>query len=76
MQKWEYRAFELDNNRLQGRDETIEDYLNKFGKDGWELISFGAHYVSSNVKFHVVMKRPFHPPKKPTHRFEGIDVES
>ena len=39
MQKWEYFevAFELPTDRYKNPLEPLDDKLNDFGEDGWEL---------------------------------------
>lgn len=36
--KWEYKVFTVDRFLSVDSDLTIEEKLNKYGKEGWELV--------------------------------------
>lgn len=36
--KWEYKVFTVDNFLNIDSDLAIEEKLNKYGEDGWELV--------------------------------------
>jgi len=36
--KWEYKTFTVDHFLSLDSELTIEEKLNKYGEDGWELI--------------------------------------
>ena len=36
--KWEYKVFTVDHFLSVDSDLTVEEKLNKYGKDGWELV--------------------------------------
>ncbi|WP_315122369.1 DUF4177 domain-containing protein [uncultured Clostridium sp.] len=36
--KWEYKVFELRHFLSLDKNSTIEEELNKYGEDGWELV--------------------------------------
>ena len=37
--KWEYKTESLDHFQSSGEGSTIEEQLNSYGKDGWELVT-------------------------------------
>lgn len=63
MPKWEYRI--LDSHELEGEGvysdkfnrKIIEDYLNRLGKQGWEIISFDVIENAQRINFVGVAKR-------------------
>ena len=47
MKKWEYKIIDTKDvpggGILAGKSrDAIEDYLNKFGEQGWEIVNFDA----------------------------------
>ena len=36
--EWQYKVFTVDEFINTGNGGTIEDKLNEYGKDGWELV--------------------------------------
>ncbi len=36
--EWQYKVFSVDEFINLGNGTTIEDKLNEYGKDGWELV--------------------------------------
>lgn len=37
--KFEYRVYTYNNQSYMNNDETLERDLNRYGKEGWELVS-------------------------------------
>jgi hypothetical protein len=35
---WKYKVFTVDHFLSTDKDSTIEEQLNKYGADGWELV--------------------------------------
>ncbi|MDB4022084.1 hypothetical protein OAC78_08350 [Litorivicinus sp.] len=63
MQKWEYfeAAFELPTDRYKNPLEPLDDKLNDFGEDGWELFELRRLKVELGEKilrFKALFKRP------------------
>lgn len=54
LQRWEYRFETLGSAFSRPKDEQIEDLLNEWGEDGWELVSFSVE--SSKLLF--LARRP------------------
>lgn len=63
MPKWEYRI--LDSHELEGEGvysdninrKVIEEYLNRIGKQGWEIISIDVIENAQRINFVGVAKR-------------------
>lgn len=36
--KWQYKVFEIDQFLNSDKNLTLEEKLNKYGEDGWELV--------------------------------------
>lgn len=36
--KWEYKVFTIDHFLSEDNHLTVEEKLNRYGKDGWELV--------------------------------------
>lgn len=53
MQKWEYATF--NSQRTQKNDEVVQS-LNRFGMEGWELVSCTPVFETSLFRY--VFKRP------------------
>jgi hypothetical protein len=53
--QWEYRVESMGSAFKTPKDEEIEEVLNDWGENGWEVISFEIH--PSN-KISLVAKRP------------------
>ena len=62
--KWEYKIVyfgieEADEEEYEKRLHESARQLDKFGAEGWELISFLPHRMSGKVnKYHADFKRP------------------
>lgn len=41
--KWEYRVQRIDANSCT-QENAVAETLNRFGRDGWELVSFGKGF--------------------------------
>ena len=54
-EKWEYRVQTI-GNFFGTKDENIEETLNAWGMEGWEVITVYTPYGSGNVT--IVAKRP------------------
>ena len=37
--KWEYKTESLDHFQSSGQGSTIEEQLNNYGNEGWELVT-------------------------------------
>ena len=62
MKKWEYRIIDSkDISRegiFKGRSrEKIEEYLNRLGEEGWEIINIDGYELESRTSFIGVAKR-------------------
>ena len=63
MLKWEYRI--LDSQGLAGEGvygdkrskKDIEEYLNRLGKQGWEVVSLDVNENAQHINFVGVAKR-------------------
>lgn len=63
MPKWEYRI--LDSHDLEGEGvygdnlarKEIEEYLNRLGKQGWEIVSLDVIENAQRINFVGVAKR-------------------
>ena len=63
MPKWEYRI--LDSQDVEGEGlfgekrskKDIEEYLNKLGKQGWEVVSMDVSETEERINFVGVAKR-------------------
>ena len=56
MQKWEYKKVNLEE-RDPWHSGTVEEDLNAFGQEGWELVYF-ARFGTSDSDFVATLKRP------------------
>lgn len=54
--KWEYRIESFGGAFKRFRDEEMEDILNQWGIEGWEVFAYYQVYGSNKVT--VVAKRP------------------
>ena len=52
MQKWEYRMAHVGD-----AFETLQDLLNRLGRDGWELVS-APHAGAAGAVVALILKRP------------------
>ena len=63
MPKWEYRI--LDSQDVEGEGlfgekrskKDIEEYLNKLGRQGWEVVSMDVSEAEERINFVGVAKR-------------------
>ena len=57
--RWEYRVETVGTFWSEPKDENLENLLNEWGQDGWEIISVVAQHNTSKMR--VVAKRPLGP---------------
>jgi hypothetical protein len=56
MQKWEYRVQTVGGFFKGVPADELEDLLNEWGVDGWEVVS--THILENANKINVIAKRP------------------
>lgn len=54
--RWEYRVESLGSAFSHPKDEEIEEKLNEWGEDGWEIIDVSPPFGSTKIR--IVAKRP------------------
>jgi hypothetical protein len=57
MTKWEYVSIALVKGILDAGVKTQEDLLNKYGLDGWELVSIVALQINQSFEVVAYLKR-------------------
>ena len=57
MTKWEYVSIALVKGILDAGVKTQEELLNKYGLDGWELVSFVALQINQSFEVVAYLKR-------------------
>ena len=62
MTKWEYKIVDSKDvsggGIFKGKDrDQVEAYLNRFGKDGWEIINLDFNEIGNRFDFSGVAKR-------------------
>ena len=57
MTKWEYVSIALVKGILDAGVKTQEDLLNKYGSDGWELVSIVALQINQSFEVVAYLKR-------------------
>jgi Domain of unknown function (DUF4177) len=57
MTKWEYVSIALIKGILDAGVKTQEDLLNKYGSDGWELVSIVALQINQSFEVVAYLKR-------------------
>jgi len=55
-QRWEYRVETVGSLWSGVKAEVLEDLLNTWGEDGWEVVS--THILENMNKINVIAKRP------------------
>jgi Domain of unknown function (DUF4177) len=55
--KWEYVSIALVKGILDAGVKTQEDLLNKYGLDGWELVSIVALQINQSFEVVAYLKR-------------------
>ena len=62
MKTWEYKI--VDSNDVPGRGifrgkdrSEVEQYLNEFGQEGWEIINLDFHEFDNRMSFCGIAKR-------------------
>jgi len=63
MQKWEYMwtviPGSLKKIRVSGQKIPVHDYINEFGKEGWELVAVEQSFPGSGISDYILFfKRP------------------
>jgi hypothetical protein len=56
LQKWEYRVQTVGGFFSGVKAEVLEQLLNEWGEDGWEVVS--THIIENANKINVIAKRP------------------
>ena len=54
--QWEYRVQTVGEFFSGVKAEELEDLLNEWGEDGWEVVS--THLIENHNKINVIAKRP------------------
>ena len=57
MTKWEYVSIALVKGILDAGVKTQEDLLNKYGLDGWELVSIVSLQINQSFEVVAYLKR-------------------
>jgi hypothetical protein len=57
MTKWEYVSIALVKGILDAGVKTQEELLNKYGSDGWELVSIVALQINQSFEVVAYLKR-------------------
>ena len=57
MTKWEYVSVALVKGIIDAGVKTQEDLLNKYGLDGWELVSIVALQINQSFEVVAYLKR-------------------
>lgn len=62
MKKWEYRVVDSrdipKNGRFEGKNrQDVELYLNKLGREGWEIVNIDFRDFDERFEFSGVAKR-------------------
>ncbi len=57
MTKWEYVSIALVKGVIDAGVKTQEDLLNKYGLDGWELVSIVALQINQSFEVVAYLKR-------------------
>lgn len=56
IKQWEYRVQTVGAFFSGVKAETLEELLNEWGEDGWEVVS--THIIENANKINVIAKRP------------------
>ncbi len=54
--QWEYRVQSVGSPWTAAKDEDLENLLNEWGEEGWEI--FHIYHIASSNKARVIAKRP------------------
>ena len=57
MTKWEYVSIALVKGIIDAGVKTQQELLNKYGLDGWELVSIVALQINQNFEVVAYLKR-------------------
>ncbi|MCU0484623.1 MAG: DUF4177 domain-containing protein [Anaerolineales bacterium] len=55
-QLWEYQVFTMGSVLKSTKDEDIQEFLNHWGAEGWEVIA--VHILENTNKIRLYAKRP------------------
>jgi hypothetical protein len=55
-EKWEYRLRTFGSGLRGPKDDEVEEELNVWGEEGWEVVAIRSH--ENSYKMTVVAKRP------------------
>lgn len=61
-QQWEYRVLTAGGILKNTRDEEIQDLLDQWGTEGWELVA--VHILENTNRIRLYAKRPLHAPPR------------
>ncbi len=54
MTSWEYKIISTSKSLFTGKDkENVDDVINSFGKDGWELISVVPDTMTGTISGYI-----------------------
>ncbi len=56
IKQWEYRVQTVGGFFTGVKAEVLEELLNEWGQDGWEVVS--THIIENANKINVIAKRP------------------
>lgn len=56
IKQWEYRVQTVGGFFVGVKAETLEEALNQWGEEGWEVVS--THIIENANKINVIAKRP------------------
>jgi hypothetical protein len=56
IKQWEYRVQTVGGFFTGVKAEALEELLNEWGQDGWEVVS--THIIENANKINVIAKRP------------------
>jgi hypothetical protein len=65
MTRWEYVSIALVKGILDAGVKTQEELLNKYGSDGWELVSIVALQINQSFEVVAYLKRESRNPSIP-----------
>ena len=67
MTKWEYISIALVKGILDAGVKTQEELLNKYGSDGWELVSIVALQINQSFEVVAYLKRELRNESEPVN---------
>ena len=60
MTEWEYKVIDTEQAKgsfLGRTPEHVEEYLNQFGAEGWEIVAMDYRELSGNLRVYCIAKR-------------------